>query len=158
MARSINESGQWPDAARGAFEQQIPVLGQHASFLVGQHDSLLQRLEQLPPLRAVFWGVDIETSQYQGCVTSPTLSEDAVDVVAVAVETALFETDSDEDDGQRKLIADVFELVADLDAGGALLRKCKSSTMRSFVSHDSTQSMARVAKSAAVPLLVPAWL
>jgi hypothetical protein len=38
------------------------------------------------------------------------------------------------------------------------LIKWMSSTISSRVSHDSTQSSARLAKSTAVPRLIPAWL
>jgi hypothetical protein len=59
----------------------------------------------------------------QGCGASAALTEDAIGVDAIAVEAALSQSDADEDDGEREFVADVFELIADLHAGGALFEE-----------------------------------
>jgi hypothetical protein len=71
----------------------------------------------------MFGCVDGEFAQSQRSDASPALAEYPVGVGSVAVEAALSQPDADEDDGDRKFVADVFELVADLYAGGAELQE-----------------------------------
>ena len=57
--------------------------------------------------------------------SSATLSEDAVGVGAVAVKAALSQSNTDEDDGEGRPVA-MYELIADLHAGGAPSKECSS--------------------------------
>src|SRR5271166_3143418 len=123
LAGTIDQGGQRADAARTSFEQVVRQIDQHPPVLACQYDALLDGQQQLAPFTAILGGVDREFAQPQWCDASSALAEYAVGIGAVAVEAALSQPDTDEDDGDGEFVADVFELVADLNARGPLFEE-----------------------------------